>query len=322
VAEFGEVQQQEDSHRGEDDEDEENGRSGDVHVRALSLLGPANATSLGMTDKSRGIHLLETRLMKHLQTAAYPTPEDVIHLFIGGSELHGAKVGATDDLDLYGVFMETPEEAIGLQPRTHFIWSTASDDRRNGPDDVDLTLYSLRRWAYLAAKGNATALHFLFAAARAISNQVWMEVQASSALFLAKHSAEQFLGFALSQKKRITGEAGRGKKGRRPEYECVHGYDSKAAMHCLRLYLECIELMREGRITLPRPEREFLINVRQGRYTREQFEGLAESLRNQAESAAISSPLPDAVDQRSISQLIARVHRDYWDGQTSRGDSL
>jgi uncharacterized protein len=264
--------------------------------------------------------LLDTGLMKHLDDACYQTPEDVIHLFIGGSELHGAKVGITDDLDLYGIFMETPEEAIGLQPRAHFIWSTASDDRRNGPEDVDLTLYSLRRWAHLAAKGNATALHFLFADATAVSNDVWMEIQASSALFLAKHSAEQFLGFALNQKKRITDEAGRGKKGRRPEYECIHGYDSKAAMHCLRLYLECIELMREGRITLPRPEREFLIGVRRGKYTLEQFEHLVEDLRNQAESAAASSPLPDTVDQHAISRLIARVHRDYWDRSAFTGN--
>ena len=196
--------------------------------------------------------MLDTSLMEHLQSAAYPTPQDVIQLFIGGSELHGAKVGTTDDIDLYGVFIEQPEEVIGLNARPHFIWSTAGDDRRNGPDDIDITLYSLRRWAHLAAKGNATALHFLFADATAVSDAAWSTIQASSDLFLAKQSAEQFLGFAENQRKRITGEAGRGTRGRRPEYECIHGYDSKAAMHCLRLYYECIELMGAGRITLPR----------------------------------------------------------------------
>jgi hypothetical protein len=38
VAELGEVQQQEDGRRAEDDKDKENDRSGDVHVRALSTL--------------------------------------------------------------------------------------------------------------------------------------------------------------------------------------------------------------------------------------------------------------------------------------------
>ncbi len=44
--------------------------------------------------------LLDTYLMDPLRTAAYATPEDVIHLFVGGSELHGAKVGTTDADDL------------------------------------------------------------------------------------------------------------------------------------------------------------------------------------------------------------------------------
>lgn len=256
--------------------------------------------------------MLNTNLIGHLRSAGYATPEDVIHLFIGGSELHGAKVGSTDDLDLYGIFVETPEEALGLQPRPHFIWSTASDDRRNGPEDVDVTLYSLRRWAHLAAKGNATALHFLFADATAASSSAWKKIQNSSSIFLAKHSSEQFLGFAENQRKRILGEAGRGKKGRRPEYECLHGYDSKAAMHCLRLYFECIELMEQGRITLPRPEKDLLISVRQGAYTLEQFNALATDLQHQAEAAALSSSLPSMVDQAAISRLVADVHREYW----------
>lgn len=76
-------------------------------------------------------------------------------------------------------------------------------------------LYSLRRWAGLAAKGNATALHFLFAQATAVSLPIWARVQERAELFCSRQSAEQFLGFADNQLKRITGEAGRGPKGRR-----------------------------------------------------------------------------------------------------------
>ena len=131
-------------------------------------------------------------------------------------------------------------------------------------------------------------------------------------MFLARHSAEQFLGFAENQRKRITGEAGRGTKGRRLEYECIHGYDSKAAMHCLRLYFECTELMREGKITLPRPERDFLIEVRKGALTMEQFNRKADQLRLEAEQAAQDSSLPAEVDRDAISSLIANVHLQSW----------
>jgi uncharacterized protein len=153
--------------------------------------------------------MLETRLMQEVLRSDFEKAESVIHLFIGGSELHGAKVGATDDLDIYGVFLDNPSVVLGLLPRKHFVWSTASDDRRNGPEDVDLTLYSLRRWAQLAAKGNATALHFVFAGFTATSNDIWGLVQARRDLFISKESAAQFLGFAGNQRRRITGERGR-----------------------------------------------------------------------------------------------------------------
>jgi predicted nucleotidyltransferase len=256
--------------------------------------------------------MLDTYLMQQVQHSGFDEPETIIHLFIGGSELHGAKVGATDDLDLYGVFLDRPSATLGLEPRTHFVWSTATDDRRNGPDDVDLTLYSLRRWAHLAAKGNATALHFLFADATATSSEIWGMVQAKSDHFLSRRSAEQFIGFADNQMRRITGEKGRGSKGRRPEYESIFGYDTKAAMHCLRLYLECIELMQRGRITLPRPEREFLNEARAGDWPLERFLNEAQRLRLEAEESAKVSPLPATVDVAGISSLIADVTLSAW----------
>jgi predicted nucleotidyltransferase len=222
-------------------------------------------------------------------------------------------MGATDDLDLYGVFLKEPSEVLGLKPSRHFVWSTATDDRRNGPEDVDLTLYSLHRWAELAAKGNATALHFVFAQTTATSNGIWEMVQRERELFLSKQAAEQFLGFANNQLQRITGERGRGSKGRRPEYESRFGYDSKAAMHCLRLYLECIELMKAGTITLPRPERDFLIEARSGAWTLERFLHESERLRIEAEDAASHSELPETVNLAAISDLLASVHLAAWE---------
>jgi predicted nucleotidyltransferase len=256
--------------------------------------------------------LLDTPLIRHIEDSGFPAPATLIHLFIGGSELHGAKVGSTDDLDLYGVFLDPPPVVLGIAPRRHFVWSTASDERRNGPDDVDVTLYSLRRWAQLAAKGNATALHFLFADATAVSGPQWRTLQGRRELFLSRHSAAQFLGFAGNQLRRITGEKGHGAKGQRPEYIGRFGYDTKAAMHCLRLYLECIELMRAGTITLPRPEREYLIAARSGAWRLEQFLQQAERLRLEAEAAAAESTLPESVDTDAISRLLAEVFLQGW----------
>jgi len=250
--------------------------------------------------------------MDHVAASGFDAAEDIVHLFIGGSELHGAKVGATDDLDIYGIYIEPPDIALGLTPRDHFVWSTAGDERRNGPEDVDITLYSLRRWAELAAKGNATALHFVFAEATAVSSPVWEYVQQNRSIFISKQSATQFLGFADNQKQRITGEKGHGAKGLRSEYVGRFGYDTKAAMHCLRLYLECIELMEAGTITLPRPERQYLIDVRSGHWPLSRFLEEATALHTKSVQAEQNSSLPDAVDKQAINRIVTEAHMRQW----------
>jgi hypothetical protein len=239
--------------------------------------------------------------------------DSLVHLFVGGSELHGAKIGQTDDTGLYGVYIEDPEHALGLNPREHFVWSTAGDDRRNGPDDVDVTLYSLRKWAGMAAKGNATAMHFLFADPQEVPPRTWRTIQKHRGVFLSRMSAKQFLGFADSQFKRLTEEKGSGKKGQRPEYIGKYGYDTKAAMHGLRLLYECLELMRKGAITLPRPEKSLLIEIRSGTWKLEQVLEQAGRLLREIDVAIGSSPLPEKVDQSAISRLVAEAHLEFWD---------
>jgi predicted nucleotidyltransferase len=251
-------------------------------------------------------------LLKLVSKSGFDKAETLIHLFIGGSELHGAKVGQTDDTDLYGVYIEQPEHALGLNPREHFVWSTAGEDRRNGPDDVDVTLYSLRKWAGMAAKGNATALHFLFADPREVVPKTWRKIQKNREVFLSRNSAEQFLGFADAQFKRLIGEKGSGKKGQRPEYIGKFGYDTKAAMHGLRLLYECLELMQHGKITLPRPEKDMLIEVRSGSWRFEKVLQHAQRMFKEVEDAVTKSPLQETVDRAAISRLVAQAHLEFW----------
>jgi uncharacterized protein len=252
-------------------------------------------------------------LLNLVALSGFDRPQNLIHLFVGGSELHGAKVGHTDDTDLYGVYIEVPEQALGLDPSEHFVWSTAGNERRNGPDDVDVTLYSLRKWAGMAAKGNATALHFLFAQPKEVEPGAWKKIQAGRELLLSRNSSKQFLGFADDQFKRLTGEKGSGKKGQRPEYIGKYGYDTKAAMHGLRLLYECLELMAHRRITLPRPEKDLLIEVRTGEWPLERVLAHAKKLAKEVEEAVASSLLPEKVDRRAISKLVAQVHLEFWD---------
>lgn len=234
----------------------------------------------------------------------------LIHLFIGGSELHGAKVHGTDDKDYYGLYVEHPDEVIGLFPRPHFVWSTADNSRRNGPDDIDVTFYGLRKWAEMAAKGNPTALHFLYSS-RDLGE--WNNlVPFLKSCVISKESAKQFKGFVDAQMGRLLGTRGRGKKGQRPELEEKFGYDVKAGMHAVRLLGECIELMQTGNITLPRLEREMLIEIRTGQWSLDHLSSHVNSMFLDLVDAEAESKLPDTADRTRLSSIITAFYRAHW----------
>lgn len=244
---------------------------------------------------------------------AYQT--NLIMAYIGGSQAHGAKLGATDDTDWYGLYLPPPEKVLGLEREEHFVFTTGGKPGGNGPSDVDVCLYTVTKWAGLATKGNPSALHFLFAPLE-FTTATWEQMSARPGLFLAKSHVLPFLGFADDQMKRLLGQKGQ-KNIHRAELEKEHGYDTKYAMHVIRLYGEAKELMENGRITLPRPNRDELIEIRKGRYSLLELQEIGRQLESEALAAQKSSPLPDKVDRDAISRLIADVHLQFWKEKTA-----
>lgn len=238
---------------------------------------------------------------------------NVIHLFEGGSALFGTSIGASSDKDYLGVFIEPPEYALGIDVFEHLVTSTSDNSERNTADDMDICLYSLRRWAYLAAKGNPSALEFLWAPTPVcISCWPWARVWPSSELFVAKSAAKQFLGYADGQLKRMLGQVGLGKHGRRPELETSHGYDTKAASHIFRLLGECRELMEIGRITFPRPDAEKLKSIKRGDWSLEKVISEAKREFLSTEESVGASVIQAKINRKSISSLVSKVYKAFW----------
>ena len=175
---------------------------------------------------------------------------------------------------------------------------------------LTFALYTLRKWARLAAKGNPSALHFLFAPLE-FTTDIWRQVSARPELFLAKGHVKPFLGFADDQMKRLLGQKGQ-KNVHRAEIEQLYGYDTKYAMHVIRLYGEAKELMEKGRITLPRPDKDELVEIRKGKYSLSEIRELGAALEADALGAQAKSPLPDKIDREGINRLMADVQVRFW----------
>jgi predicted nucleotidyltransferase len=262
------------------------------------------------------------KLVNVLLKNKFPYTDSLIHAFVGGSGLHGAQVKAGHDDDFFGIFIEPPNKVIGLHEYQHYVWSTSGDHERNVPGDVDICLYSLRKWARLASGGNPTALGYLFVPPERlldldsggfIKRYSWLTVLQNRDLFISRTCVKSFEGFARHQLERITGERGLGKHGQRPELEEKFGYDVKAAMHVIRLLGEGIEILEHGNITYPRPNKGILIAIRSGKYELSFIKEMADVLFADLERAARESTLPDNVDTEKISDLLTKVYVDFWE---------
>ena len=83
-------------------------------------------------------------------------------------------------------------------------------------------------------------------------------------------------------------------------------------MHVIPLYGGARELMERGRIALPRPNRDELVEIRRGNYSLSEIRQLGAQLESEALAAQATSPLPDEVDRDAISRLLADAHLRFW----------
>jgi hypothetical protein len=129
--------------------------------------------------------------------------------------------------------------------------------------------------------------------------------------FVSRLAARRFLGYLQAQKAAVTGGGGH---TNRSEPVATHGYDTKNAMHALRLGLQGVELLTTGRITLPVPEpgRGYMRSIRRGEV------GLAEVLdaislaEAQLTQLCDSSGVPPEPDRSWVDQWLHRSYISFW----------
>lgn len=176
-----------------------------------------------------------------------------------GSGVHGMAIPGTDDHDEMGVYIEEPDQVLGLAPRPgHWIWRTQPMGARSGPGDVDLTMYSLHKFLRLALAGNPTVLIPLYAQGPAViaCSDLGDELRALTPAIVSTAAASRFLGYLDAQRERMLGRGRQSSVPSRPELVETHGYDTKYASHALRLGRQGVELSTTGQLSLPLPAQD------------------------------------------------------------------
>lgn len=93
-----------------------------------------------------------------------------------------------------------------------------------------------------------------------------------------------------------------------------HGqqYDGKNLMHCKRLLQISREIAETGTITIRRPNREELLDIRKGRVKLEDLIGWAEKEMEELDVLFDNSNLPDDVDSEVINKVLIKVRKDFY----------
>jgi uncharacterized protein len=94
---------------------------------------------------------------------------------------------------------------------------------------------------------------------------------------------------------------------KRAALEAAHGYDTKHAMHLVRLLRMAIEILRDGRVIVRRPDRDELLAVRDGAWSYDELEERCDALRGQLADVATTSTLRAEPDTDALDSLCAEI---------------
>jgi len=230
--------------------------------------------------------------------------------------LAGSKAFGTDnpdsDTDKVRIVVEPMEQVLGL--------GKPLENKHEHSDSGDITTYSLRNYLKLALAGNPSVLETLWCPVLDSDDELMLaELYMMRHAFIGRHFIPRFRGYMKSQADKLLGN----KHGtNRKELVSEHGYDTKFAMHTLRLGLECRLLLetRELPLPIPEPDLECLRLYRMGTYPLSTWE--RDYLQLDAKLAILQDrdDIPAHPDTGTVDAWCIDAHLRTWDvGHAWRG---
>lgn len=251
---------------------------------------------------------------------------------IVGSRVHGLHIeDGLEDRDEMGICIEPLWAAMGVHaPFEQFIYRTAAEreGRHDAPSqggDLDLTIYSLRKYVRLALKGNPTILLLLFSPPSTLvqSDARGFQLRELAPAIISRQAGRAFLGYLQAQRQRMLGERGNGGHGRpRAALTEKFGFDTKYAMHMCRLALQGVELMRTGRLELPiaEPDRSWLFDVRIGKIDQQEVLTRTGESERELKDLIDTAPIREYPDEAAVDDWMTTIYFRAWSADRKTRD--
>lgn len=222
----------------------------------------------------------------------------LIYKAYSGSISYGTNT-KDSDVDLRGVCIPPTSYLLGLD--------TFEQKENKEPDQV---IYSLQKFVTLAMSNNPNIIDTLFVAKQhiAFSNEFGQELLKVRDKFISKQVYHTYGGYAFAQLKKMT-TVGKEAIGKRADTIAKYGYDTKNAMHLVRLLRMGIEILTEGEVYVMRPDNQELLRIRNGAYTLKEIEDESKRLNNIMQEAYVRSSLPKRPDHEFFNEWLVDMHR-------------
>jgi predicted nucleotidyltransferase len=232
-----------------------------------------------------------------------------------GSQLYGTNLDNGDN-DEMGIYIEPIEYVVGFKEMQHFTWRSKPEGVKSEPGDTDLNMYSLRKFMSLAMQGNPSILLMLFAPSPMVlySTNHGEALRSARELIISKRAYPRFRGYMQSQRQRLEGIR-TGHMPKRTDLVDAYGYDTKYAMHVVRLGLQGIELMDTGALSLPCKGADWLKGLRQGSFTFDEMLRVIMDVEAALEDAFDRSTLREEPDVEALEQLMVHWHQGWWNNK-------
>lgn len=241
-------------------------------------------------------------------------PDNTQFLGYAGSAAYGVS-GDTSDMDCFG-FVIPPREIVfpfsdggriygfGDQGERFRVWSEHHVKLPDEGRSYDFSVYNLVDFFHLAFENNPNVLDILYLPRRCIlhSTKIAEHVREHRGLFLSKRAMKKCRAYAFSQASKIRNKTNSSNPKRAADIE-KNGFDTKFAYQCVRLLLQCEQILTEHDLDLERNS-EILKSIRRGEWTLPQFEEWFAEKEKSLEITVARSTLRDQPDEKRIKDLL------------------
>ena len=222
-----------------------------------------------------------------------------------GSRSYGTHTNESDT-DIQGFFVPHLDYIIGIKN----VEQVSLNFKTNKGNLIEGQIFSIQKIIKLLSNCNPNVLEMLWVREKDIlyKNHIGDEILNNRGLFLSKKVKHTYVGYAHAQfqrMKRINVNAMNNLK--RKEQRIKFGYDTKNALHLIRLLTMGYEILTEKVLHVWREDRDYLKAILEGKYNFKYIADIAEKKFELLEQTYVTSDLVNAVDYVKIQELLKTI---------------